>query len=499
MARISTKLLGLSISSILLLALSTYFPIKSQEAAFIRQVKEQGDLLAQVIKNSTRQDMLLNQRSRIHKIIDDIGRQKGIEQVRIFNKNGKIIYSSEKMLIGRMVDKKEEACYSCHAADKPLEHLSITKRVRIFKNPCGGRSLGIINPIYNEPACSSAACHAHPKEKRVLGVLDVVMSLRRVDETLLKNKLQILYSTAGTIVIISLIFWYFFKKFVTYPIHKLVTATRAVAEGDLSYRIECRRNDELKQLADAFNEMTRKLSESKEKLYQSDKLASVGRLAAGVAHEINNPLTGVLTYSSFLLKHGNLPEEARKDLEVVVRETKRCRGIVKSLLDFSRQYSPKMAPVDLNEVVENSLSIMDSILKLKRIKVTKDLSKEPPIVLGDSNRLQQVLINLLSNAADAVEEGKGEIVISTGSLAKEGETFHRLVIRDNGCGIPKENLDKIFEPFFSTKGNKGVGLGLSIVWGIIGEHGGRVDVESEPGEGTAFFIYFPGYKPSRPG
>jgi two-component system NtrC family sensor kinase len=260
-----------------------------------------------------------------------------------------------------------------------------------------------------------------------------------------------------------------------------------VASGDLGHAVRVEQRDEIGMLAESFNEMTRNLSEARTQLFQTDKLASVGRLAAGVAHEINNPLTGVLTYSSFLLSKAEDNQELKDDLEVIVRETKRCREIVKGLLDFSRQSPPEKRLTKINEIILHSIGIVQNQLSMQRARIDMSLKEDLPPILADVNQLEQVLVNLLVNAADAMN-GTGGTVTVRSDLTDEGVEFS---VHDTGCGIQQENLDKIFDPFFTTKGARGTGLGLAIVWGIIEEHGGRIHVDSEEDVGTTFRIVLP--------
>jgi two-component system NtrC family sensor kinase len=390
-----------------------------------------------------------------------------------------------------MVDKQAEACYACHAADQPLEKLSIPERTRIFKVKDGIKNLGIINPIYNEPGCWQADCHAHEAAQKVLGVLDITMSLEEVDRQMRANQVKMVTFALSAIIAISFILWFFIQKLVGKPVSQLVKATNIVAGGNLDYKIKVEKNDELGQLGNSFNEMTRRLAEVQRQLYQSDKLASLGRLAAGVAHEINNPLTGVLTYSTFLLKRAEKNGEMKEDLEVIVRETKRCREIVKGLLDFARQVPVKKTNVDINDVITRALSIVDNQLNINNISVEKNLRQDLPTIRADGNQMQQVFVNLFVNAADAIGNKGGNISITTNLLENADKKIIEIKVQDTGRGIPREDLTKIFEPFYSTKGHKGTGLGLAVVWGIIDKHGGSVAVESEVEQGTTFILHLP--------
>ena len=487
--RISSKLiLAVSAVSLATIGAFSYLLTNAQHRALISQVEHNANQISETIKSSTQHDMLLNRRERLHLMIDNFGKQEGIEQVRIFNKDGEIIYSSDRSTVGHMVDKRGEACYACHAADRPLEKLPVNQRTRVFGTD--SRTLGIINPIYNEPNCWQADCHTHSKVQKVLGVLDITMSLEEVDRQLMANWGKVILFALTAVLALSLIIWRFFENLVGQPVNRLVAATVAVAAGDLSERVEVRRADELGHLADSFNAMTCKLAETQQQLYQSDKLASLGRLAAGVAHEINNPLTGVLTYSSFLLKRAEDPE-TREDLETVVRETKRCRQIVKGLLDFSRQVPPKKTSVDLVEVIQRSLRIVNNRLSFDNIAVEIDLADGLPQIKADPTQMAQVFINLLVNAADAIGKRGGKISIAAHPREVNGEPEIEIKLADTGCGIAPENVSKVFEPFYTTKAQEGTGLGLAVVWGIIDKHGGHIDLESDLDRGTTLTLHLP--------
>ena len=265
-----------------------------------------------------------------------------------------------------------------------------------------------------------------------------------------------------------------------------------MAEGDLTVRVPATARHELGDLARAFNDMIRRLAETQVQLTQADKLASVGRLAAGVAHEINNPLTGVLTYASFLLKRAD-KKELKEDLDVIVRETKRCREIVRGLLDFARQTPPKRQPTDLNETVRRAAAMLMNQLSLNRVALDLDLDQGLGPALADPTQIQQVVVNLLVNAADAVAEG-GRIRLATRRDSREaagGQSGAEIIVEDDGRGISAADLPHVFEPFFSTKGPRGTGLGLAVTWGIVERHGGTIDVESSEGRGSRFTVRLP--------
>jgi two-component system NtrC family sensor kinase len=281
------------------------------------------------------------------------------------------------------------------------------------------------------------------------------------------------------------------------PIRRLVNASHALAQGDLSHKVTVQGSDEIGELCETFNVMADSLDERdrqlKEymhrRLSQSEKLASLGRLAAGVAHEINNPLTGVLTFSHLLLKKALPDSTDKEDLEVIVRETTRCRQIVKELLDFARETKSERKPNDLNRVIRDTVSLVENQVSFQNVRVEADLAPELPQIPIDANEMQQVFTNLALNAAEAMPGG-GVITIKTG--LDGDQRFVRAEVTDTGTGIPEENLSKIFDPFFTTKeAGAGTGLGLAVTYGIVQRHEGTIEVKSEEHKGTTFIIRLP--------
>jgi two-component system NtrC family sensor kinase len=230
------------------------------------------------------------------------------------------------------------------------------------------------------------------------------------------------------------------------------------------------------------------------KLLQSEKQASIGKLAGGVAHEINNPLTGIFTFTHMLLRQKDLPAEVRSDLETIAQETERVRKIVKGLLDFSRQTELDREPTDVNRLVRYTLSLVENQALIKGINLNFEPGEELPMITLDRNQMQSVLLNIIINALDATEPG-GSITIATGigvSASKPDQKGVEITCTDTGCGIPSENLDKLFDPFFTTKEiGQGTGLGLAVSYGIIEGHGGTIWVQSKVGRGSTFTIWLP--------
>jgi two-component system NtrC family sensor kinase len=282
------------------------------------------------------------------------------------------------------------------------------------------------------------------------------------------------------------------------PVQQLIEASIQVSEGNLSPEIGPISKSNIGVLQKTFKEMLTSLQErdkrSEIKLLQSEKQASIGKLAGGVAHEINNPLTGIFTFTHMLLRQKDLPAEVRSDLETIAQETERVRKIVKGLLDFSRQTELDREPTDVNRLVRYTLSLVENQALIKGINLNFEPGEGLPMITLDRNQMQSVFLNIIINALDATEPG-GSITIATGigvSASKPDQKGVEITCTDTGCGIPSENLDKLFDPFFTTKEiGQGTGLGLAVSYGIIEGHGGTIWVQSKVGRGSTFTLWLP--------
>jgi two-component system NtrC family sensor kinase len=484
---------------------------------FFREV----NMFSELITRATEFNMPINNRECIHRMMGIIGKHEEVEAVRLFNKDGKIIFSTNKEELHKYVDRNAEACNKCHTSEKLLEHLPTPDRTRIYQRK-DHRVLAMITPIYNEPTCYNGACHAHAKELSVLGVLDIGMSLAEVDNELKRSQLTFIVFTIISIVCFSLIIALFVHRLVTNPVKKLVNGTQKIAHGNLDVTIPVRTKDEIGQLAISFNHMvqdltkaqqeiqswnirmekkveerTEKLRMAREQLIQSEKMASMGVLASSVAHEINNPLQGILTYIKLMLKiisgKDAVVDQKRLDdfknyLQLMGNEIGRCGDMVKNLLVFSKQSKLDIQEANINDIIKNSLLLVENKTKLQNIEVVLDLQEDIPIIYCDVKQVQQTLLTIIINSVEAMPKG-GKISIDSLDIDnKEVE----ITIADTGAGIPRDNLKHIFDPFFTTKdAAKSTGLGLFVAYGIIREHKGSIEVESELAKGTSFHIKLP--------
>ncbi len=519
---------SLTIIVIVVSGVSSYISLKNQERQILQAMITGADQLSRGIASATWHAMLADDRSAAYEVMRTISANQGISRIRIFNKEGRVMFST-KPDDEKLVNKKAEACAMCHSSFQPLVNIDASSRARIIRTVQGSRQLAMITPIYNEPSCSDASCHAHPRTTNVLGVLDVALDLKPLDQEMQAARVEVYVVTGIQIFFIGLFIVLFTRRFVGRPIRKLIEGTRAVSQMKLGNVVEISSSRELEQLAQAFNlmserlnramaelnqaresleikvkERTRELELAHKKILQSDRLASLGQLSATVAHEINNPISGVLNLAMLLdriLKDDGIPQDRvpdfKKYLTQIINETTRVGRIVSDLLAFSRRSKPQSTNVDLNGVIRSTLLILRHRLELGNVGLDLHLTDDLPRIECDSSQMQQVIINLVMNGAEACQNKEGGKV---SIITKREEGSISLEISDTGDGISKEIMSKIFDPFFTTKGeSKGVGLGLSVVYGIVDAHGGDIEVSSAPGEGTTFKVTLPIERATAPG
>lgn len=522
--------LVITLAQALTLLLLTVITIRVQEKNLMDNVRVSGQRVSDVIARSMRYSMLLNRREDVHEIVSSIGGHQEIEDIRIYNKQGEVVFGTRAADLRTTVDMKAEACVSCHNGSD-LAHATPQAETlsRIFTNPEGRRVLGIITPIRNEPQCANAACHAHPPEKTILGVLDVKMSLKAIDEQLGDQRRTLLLLSIAAVLLIGLLSGIVIWLTVRRPVKHLMTGMKRVREGELGHHLDVTSRDELGQLAAQFNAMTDDLERARaeitgwsqtleakvkektadlEKVHRQmvrvEKMASLGNLASSVAHELNNPLEGILTFAKLLLKRIKksplAPEELSSyvgDLTLVADEAQRCGNIVKNLLLFSRQGGAAFQRVQIRTIVDRCIMLLNHHAQMRQIALQADIEGDDTLEC-DPNQIQQIFIALMMNAIEAfagTNRQEGLVRITAG---REGDA---LVIRvaDNGPGMTDEVKAHVFEPFFTTKSEgKGVGLGLAIVFGIVERHHGSIEVESAVGQGTTFVMTFPVKQPSQP-
>jgi two-component system NtrC family sensor kinase len=519
---LSAKLITLLLVAMLFIfALLGYLNVRLHRQHLEAAALASAERVSDVIKRSATYYMLRNDREGLYHVMQTIADEPGMVRVRVFDPDGRISYSTDPAEVSHIVDKRAEACYACHAQSQPLSRLNRPDRFRIYRNSSGQRVLGIITPIENQPACSNAACHAHPASQQILGVLDTNISLATADTQLAEGSRGMVAYTVFAMLAISFLSWLFVWRVVGEPIKALKNGTERLSEGELGHQIEVHSHDEVGDLAQSFNQMslqlhaaneeivswaktledrveqkTRELKSAHDQVLQVEKMASIGKLAAVVAHEINNPLAGILTYAKLLRKwldHGDLSAEKKKEsvecLDLIAGESRRCGDLVRNLLTFSRTAPMNLESTELNVVVDRCLRLVQHKLEMSGIQLQLDLAEGLPRVQCDPAQIEQVLLALVMNAIDAMPRG-GNLWLSTRAKPASGQI--EIQVRDDGVGISPEILPQIFEPFLTTKeSGHGVGLGLAISRGIMERHRGRIEVQSEVGKGTTFTLTLP--------
>jgi two-component system NtrC family sensor kinase len=502
-------------------ALYSYRSVHTHTDQLMQNVFMSANRVSEILKRSMRYGMLINRKEDVHQIINTVATEPGVDGIRIYNKKGTIVFSSQPAEVGRVVDFRAEACIICHAEAQPLEALPIAERHRVFRAGDGHRTIGVINPIDNEADCYTAACHAHSKEQTVLGVLDVKMSLDTVDRQLSQSRRQLILFAGFMILGSGFFAGWFIYIFVRRRVRALMMGTEQIASGNLTYRIPTTKQDELGLLAASFNRMSedlaeahreitdwsthleekaeqksRELAQAQSHMIRMERLASLGKLSATVAHEINNPLAGVLNYAFLalrMLRDEALSPERKKALQeyltIIKNEVGRSGDIVKNMLVFARQTGGNFASEHLHELINSSLMLVNHHMELKGIRSVQNLALDDDHLLCDAGQIRQAMIALFVNAIEAMENG-GILTVTTSEIVNKESIA--IDISDTGVGIPEQIIPNIFDPFFSTKKDaKGVGLGLAVVYGIIQRHQGSIQVDSKQGQGTTFQIILP--------
>jgi two-component system, NtrC family, sensor kinase len=481
-----------------------------------------ADQLSRSLTSATWHAMLSDRREDAYQTMDKIAARQGIDRIRMFNRAGSITFSTNAAEVPGN-GQTERGCIGCHTPIRPLEKIATVTHTQVTNKSDGSRSLVMTTPIPNEPSCQ-ASCHAHPAADKVLGQLELHLSLDAVDSELDSMRMRVWARVLVEILMFTAFILLFTERFVTRPLAQLRAGVRAIGKMNLDQPVKvAESSEEIDSLARAFeimrvrlkealdeiqrftqtletkvDERTRQLRAAQQRLQQSDRLASLGTLAASVAHEINNPISGVLNLSMLMqriLKDDGIPAgrvpEFRKYLGQVSHETARVGRIVSDLLAFSRRGKPQRAPTDLNRAIRSTVSLVDHKLKLANIALDLKLAETLPPVFCDGSQIQQVILNLVLNAAESMQShGSGTVTVSTALTAAKDAA--EVVVADQGEGIAEENLARIFDPFFTTKSDgKGVGLGLAVSYGIIQSHNGDIDVKSKLGEGTVFVITLP--------
>jgi len=604
----------LCLSLIITFSLIGILNLRMYRRHMMEGVYQNADQVSDIIKRSTNYSMLTNERDGVYRIIDRIAREPGIQKIRIYNKEGQITFSTDQTEVNTLVDMHADACNVCHSGDSkpPSGEVSIQKRTRDYINQEGDHVLGLISPIKSESSCVTADCHAHSADQKVLGVLDVIMQLDKVDAGQHEYERNFLWYVLTTILVICSISFLFVYFMVHRPISKIVEGTRKVAGNELSFMIDVNSKDEVGSLAESFNQMTLDLKKFRndllsakaytdniihsmlnslvvvdrnasiknvnkatcdllgyteqelinqpmslifakdyfddlgfssesihdfggtgETIYQAKDgrkirvlfsasvirndagefqgvvfmaqditvqteamraghMSSLGELAAGVAHEINNPLNSIINFTQILIDELEQEEPLTEELLFrIINEGDRVSNIVRSLLSFARESERRKTLVMINEVINETFTLTDTQILKDGIVLEVDVSDTLPPVFANFQQLMQVFINIINNARYALNQKypratpDKKLIISAAYKEINDEAVIDISFYDTGTGIPAQIIDKVINPFFTTKpSGQGTGLGLAISHGIVTDHDGKLIIESVEGEYT---------------
>lgn len=494
---------------------------------FNTTIRQNGDHISSIVEGALYYSMLENDKAMLQRTLEVISTMSGIDEVNMYNANNDLAVSS---LPNEFDDRGNPSCNQCHTdvaslfdeEEKAYRIMGYTPDCGIYQDGNSRRHLLIREPIQNERSCYTAACHAHPKDEIILGSLLINLPLEDID-TFVEESSTNFFLLALLITGLLLTFLIIFtRKKIKNPLKSLIEASDEVSMGNKSFRLKITPDllDDMSRVSIAFNNMldnieaatrelqnwshqleykvqkkTEELSEAQNELIHVERIASLGKLSSSVAHEINNPLSGILVYTKLISKQLNGPsfyhpkkESILKNLKLIETETKRCGDIVKGLLDFSRKDQEDFEPANLHQLLKETAALMTHSIKIADIKLKTRFEAEEDLIFCSPNQVKQACMALLVNSTEAIHE-QGEIWIRT---YNPDEDSIKLEIEDNGSGIAPEDVNHIFEPFYSTKReSSGIGLGLAIVHGIIENHKGRIEVHSEQGKGTTISIILP--------
>jgi signal transduction histidine kinase len=505
-------------SAILVLPLSGvfwYHSRKSERRLLIEGAASFAASFADLVRKSIREDMLRNDRDGVQRTVSSISSSESLRAVRIYDRFGTVAFSSSSVDVGRRVRRDDEPCVGCHEdPQRPRDTLHTDRRSVVFEGPEGGRVLSYIEPIYNEHACATDACHAHADGARVLGILIAEFPLTRIDQRMERQMRNFSAFVVFYLVALAVCGYLIVWLLVLVPVNAVSEAVERVAAGDLAQTVPVVSGDELGRLAANFNAMTMELAASRRRmerltqglekqlgakaaevrrsegrLAEAERFAALGRLTAEIAHEIRNPLTALGGYGRRLLRTVS-QEGERECARIVVEEAARLEHLLKDVLDFSRPPRYALAPHRLEGIVRDSLAAFGERCRERGISVESELVAEE-LVCIDPAQVRRAVDNLVANAIDAMPDG-GTLRVGTRLAAARCLTFVVIQVEDSGPGIPEEDILRMFEPFWTTKKKgEGTGLGLPITRKILEAHGGFVDVVNRPGGGLSASLWFP--------
>ena len=527
----SQFIVPISILLVLSMLVISGYLIRRQSDSYIRELETRGETIGQMLAINAESAVLFESTRDLDELLKVLAQFEDVEFASISSRDGGQLALSGTKVPEAALDKEHEqeefrdTSLTNHNEHLYLDssgntHLSITVPIVTRKKAMDPEKLGMTAGVDN----------LVPGEDIVeeIGSLEICISAEKVTSMIREAQMAVIFLTVFVLLFAVLVIAVVVSA-ITKPITELVAVTDQISRGDLSQQVDIARGDEIGHLASTFNSMIVSLRESRDEiegynrtlqekiverthqledaqaaLIQSEKMSAIGQLAAGVAHELNNPLGGILGYAQFTLEklQKNAPEKTtQKDYESYIRyvtdievQARRCKQIVQNLLRFSRSSrTMEFAPTDLNKVLEETVTFLEHQLHMNQVELALELEPALPLVQGNAGQLQQVFTNLIINAMHASKTGS-RITVSSRFSPAVGEFGGavELLFADQGHGIAQENIKKIFEPFFTTKEiGKGTGLGLSVSYGIIKEHGGEITVNSTVGKGTTFIVVMP--------
>jgi len=488
---------------------------------------QSGNNVGSLVEGALYHSMLENDKGALQNTLDVIHTMPGIEDVNMYDSDDNLVYSSYPY---DTVEHFNPNCKSCHndmasmfpKHEKAYKIITAESECKMSKTDKGQRHLIIRSPILNSASCYESNCHAHSPKEKVLGSLVIKVPLKDFDAAVNKSSVEFYLLAIFTTILLASFLILFTRREIKNPLNRLIKASISVAKGDINTRVEIKPNqlDDMRMVSVAFNDMldnlqtatielenwsqqleykvqkkSEELGAAQNELMHIERLASLGKLSSSVAHEINNPLAGILVYTKLIYKQLSNPDltpekkdQMLKHLKLIENETKRCGDIVKGLLDFSKKDQEDFEPLHLHEILQDTSNLMSHSIKIANISFVKEFAAKSDLVYCSPNQVKQACMAILVNATEAVTEN-GEIIVRTSNPDPDTIVIE---IKDNGIGISPEDIPHIFEPFFSTKQEvHGIGLGLPIAHGIIQSHKGKIQVKSEPGQGTIISIILP--------
>ncbi|MBC8375980.1 MAG: HAMP domain-containing protein [FCB group bacterium] len=512
----------LSSMSLLLFAFLAWLIFSMSNNYLENVTKRCGKRMSTVIDHTIRSSMISEDHAELAEALAKVQGVPGVSAISIFNDEGEIKHHSPRASIGGHEEDSMLPCTHCHSSVDPGQWGMPETCVYNIQG-AEGRTMIVLSPIMSTPECRSSGCHQTNEDSEVLGFMEIKLPLTELDRALS----NILYEYFAIIMLFLFLLMatllFFIERWVNRPLKRIVDVSRSVTAGNLAVRVDVAKNElrdvhqvgmALNSMLESINQSNRELHEwsndlenrvrsksediarSQNEIFQIERLASLGRLSSSVAHEINNPLAGVLTYAklvSRILQNPELTEEKReavlRHLEMIQSETTRCGNIVKGLLNFSMDSSQKLESLHVNEVLAETAQLIQHSFQITDVRLITDFSASRDLVKANGNQVIQACLAVLTNALEAVDEG-GDGLVTYRSYNPDMKHI-TIEIKDNGIGISTEDQEHMFEPFFSSKKEmSGIGLGLAVTYGILEQHNAKVFVDSAPGKGTSIKFKF---------